>query len=82
MAFFIEKRRFLCYNKLRYRGGSSMDVKERINELKEKLNEASVAYYVNDNPIMEDYEYDRLMEELIHLEEENPSLKTDRKSVV
>ena len=53
-----------------------MDVKERINELKEKLNEASIAYYVNDNPIMEDYEYDRLMDELIHLEEENPSLKT------
>ena len=43
-----------------------MDVKERINELKEKLNEASIAYYVNDNPIMEDYEYDRLMDELIH----------------
>ena len=53
-----------------------MDILERINEIKEKLNEASVAYYVNDNPIMEDYEYDMLMEELIRLEEENPSLKT------
>lgn len=53
-----------------------MDIQDRINEIKEKLNEASVAYYVNDNPIMEDYEYDMLMEELIRLEEENPSLKT------
>lgn len=53
-----------------------MDILERINEIKDKLNEASVAYYVNDNPIMEDYEYDMLMEELIRLEEENPSLKT------
>ncbi|RIA75852.1 DNA ligase (NAD+) [Anaeroplasma bactoclasticum] len=53
-----------------------MDILERIKEIKEKLNEASVAYYVNDNPIMDDYEYDMLMEELIRLEEENPSLKT------
>ncbi len=49
---------------------------ERINELKEKINKANDAYYVNDNPIMEDYEYDRLMDELIKLEEKNPELKT------
>jgi DNA ligase (NAD+) len=58
------------------KGGKAMDILERIKEIKEKLNEASVAYYVNDNPIMDDYEYDMLMEELIRLEEENPSLKT------
>ena len=49
---------------------------DRINELKEILNKANEAYYVNDNPIMEDYEYDRLMNELISLEEANPELKT------
>jgi len=53
-----------------------MDTISRLNELKEILNKASEAYYVNDNPIMEDYEYDRLMEELIKIEEANPELKT------
>lgn len=53
-----------------------MDIQDRVNEIKEKLNEASVAYYVNDNPIMEDYEYDMLMDELIHIEEAHPELKT------
>ncbi len=53
-----------------------MDAKERIEELKEILNQASIDYYVNDNPKMEDYEYDRLMAELIDLEEKNPDLKT------
>ena len=53
-----------------------MDIKNRIDELKKILNEASVAYYVNDKPFMEDYEYDRLMNELIKLEDENPELKT------
>ena len=49
---------------------------ERIDELKEILNKASYQYYVLDNPIMEDYEYDRLMNELIKIEEEHPELKT------
>lgn len=48
----------------------------RVNELKEILNKASEAYYVYDNPIMEDYEYDKLLDELIKLEEEYPELKT------
>ncbi len=54
-----------------------MDAKIRIEELKEILNKASVEYYVNDNPTMEDYEYDRLMAELIELEDKNPELKTN-----
>lgn len=53
-----------------------MSAKDRINELKDILNKASEAYYVYDNPIMEDYEYDKLITELIALEEENPNLKT------
>ena len=53
-----------------------MDILERLNELKNKINEASIAYYVNDNPIMDDYEYDMLMNELIDIETKNPELKT------
>lgn len=53
-----------------------MDILERLNELKEKLNEASVAYYVNDNPIMSDYDYDMMMNELIDIETKHPELKT------
>ena len=53
-----------------------MELLDRVNELKDILNKASEAYYVNDKPIMEDYEYDRLMEELIKIENEHPELKT------
>ena len=53
-----------------------MDILERINELKRILTEAGIAYYVNDNPIMEDYEYDKLINELISLEEKYPEYKT------
>ena len=53
-----------------------MDAVDRIQVLKEQLNKASEAYYVYDNPIMEDYEYDKLMNELIDLEEKYPQLKT------
>ena len=48
----------------------------RIDELKEILNKASYQYYVLDDPIMEDYEYDKLMNELIKIENDNPELKT------
>ena len=43
---------------------------ERIKELVELLNEASNAYYVDDNPIMSDKEYDKLYDELELLEKE------------
>ena len=54
-----------------------MEALERINELKEIINKANEAYYVNDKPYMEDYEYDRLMAELISLEEKYPEYKTN-----
>ncbi|MDE7106156.1 MAG: NAD-dependent DNA ligase LigA [Anaeroplasmataceae bacterium] len=53
-----------------------MSVLDRIIELKEILNQASYEYYVMDNPTLEDYEYDRYMEELIRLENEHPELRT------
>ena len=51
-------------------------MEERIEELKKRIEEASYHYYVLDQPIMEDYEYDRLMTELIQIENEHPELKT------
>lgn len=43
---------------------------DRIKELVELLNKASDAYYVKDNPIMSDKEYDKLYDELELLEKE------------
>ena len=42
----------------------------RMKELIEKLNYASKMYYQNSNPIMTDYEYDKLYDELVNLEKE------------
>ena len=49
-----------------------MEVKERILELTQKLNEANNQYYVLDDPKMPDFEYDRLLRELETLEGEYP----------
>ena len=43
---------------------------ERMKELVELLNEASKAYYAQDKEIMSNYEYDKLYDELVDLEEE------------
>lgn len=53
-----------------------MDPKERIKELREKINYHNYRYYVLDQPEISDYEYDMLMRELIELEEKYPELKT------
>ncbi|MBQ9688303.1 NAD-dependent DNA ligase LigA, partial [bacterium] len=49
-----------------------MNAQERINFLKEKLNEANRLYYVEENPSLSDYEYDVLFRELKKLEKANP----------
>ena len=51
-----------------------MNVKERITELTNILNDANYRYYVMDDPVMLDFEYDRLLRELEDLEKENPAL--------
>ena len=45
-------------------------------DLREKLEKASYAYYVLDDPIMDDAEYDRLFRDLRQLEKEHPELWT------
>ena len=53
-----------------------MRASERAQELREQLNEASIAYHVDDAPIMEDATYDALYDELQRLEQEHPELVT------
>ena len=50
------------------------NIKNRIDELIKILNKASYEYYTLDNPSITDQEYDSLMDELIKLETNNPSL--------
>ncbi len=52
------------------------DVKQRVQELRQLLQKASYAYYVLDNPIMEDAVYDQLYRELQQLETQYPELVT------
>jgi DNA ligase (NAD+) len=48
----------------------------RVEELRSILRKADYAYYVEASPVIDDREYDRLYEELTHLESENPALIT------
>ena len=49
-----------------------MDALERINQLRKELKEYNYQYYVLNNPVVSDQEFDALLHELIRLEEENP----------
>ena len=50
------------------------ETEQRIAELRQLLHEYGHAYYVLDKPLVPDATYDELMQELIALEEANPSL--------
>lgn len=50
---------------------------KRVKELHQLLNKYGYEYYVLDKPSIPDAEYDALINELIHLEEQFPSLKTN-----
>jgi DNA ligase (NAD+) len=52
------------------------EIEQRAAQLRQKLQEASYAYYALDNPIMEDTVYDRLYRELQDLEAQYPALIT------
>lgn len=53
-----------------------MNAKERIEQIRSLLDKYNYEYYVLDNPSVDDTEYDRLMQELILLENENPELRS------
>ncbi|MBQ2988350.1 MAG: NAD-dependent DNA ligase LigA [Clostridia bacterium] len=48
-------------------------VQQRMKELEELINYHSRLYYINDAPIISDYEYDKLFYELVGLEEKYPA---------
>ncbi|KGR86555.1 MULTISPECIES: NAD-dependent DNA ligase LigA [Lysinibacillus] len=50
------------------------EIEQRIAELNKLLHEYGYAYYVLDKPVVADSVYDQLLQELIALEEANPSL--------
>ena len=51
-----------------------MEIKKRIEELTKILDEANYRYYVMDDPVMLDFEYDHLLRELEDLEKAHPDL--------
>ncbi|MDD4511118.1 MAG: NAD-dependent DNA ligase LigA, partial [Oscillospiraceae bacterium] len=53
-----------------------MDVTTEVQQLRKTIDEHNYRYYVKDNPVISDYEYDQMMRRLITLEEENPELIT------
>ncbi len=56
----------------------NLSVIERINFLVEKLNHYTTQYYQNDSSEISDFEFDKLLEELKKLEEENPQSQTSK----
>ncbi len=54
----------------------SQSVEETLNALKQTLHHYGVQYYVEDNPLVPDAEYDRLMRQLLDLEAQYPDMVT------
>ncbi|HBR17323.1 MAG: DNA ligase (NAD(+)) LigA [Deltaproteobacteria bacterium RIFCSPLOWO2_12_FULL_43_16] len=52
------------------------DIKKEIEKLREDINFHNYSYYVLDNPVISDAEYDKLMRQLEELEAKNPHLIT------
>jgi DNA ligase (NAD+) len=57
-------------------GSVPKQVADRVQELREEIRYHNYRYYVLDDPVITDAEFDRLMQELIRLEEEYPELVT------
>lgn len=53
-----------------------MDVQKEIDALRKEINYHSRLYYVEDAPVISDYDFDMLMQRLKKLEEEHPELVT------
>ena len=58
------------------------ELKSRVDELHHLLHKFNYEYHVLDNPSVPDSEYDKLLHELISIEEEHPELKTSESPTV
>ncbi|WFD11003.1 NAD-dependent DNA ligase LigA [Tepidibacter hydrothermalis] len=54
-----------------------MDIKKRVQEITEIINYHNHKYYVEDDPEIDDYDYDMLMNELIDIEKKYPEYKRE-----
>ncbi len=57
-------------------GSIPQDILARLKELREQINYHNYRYYVLDEPVVADAEFDRLLQELTRLEEQYPELVT------
>lgn len=53
-----------------------MEVQKRVEYLKNEINKSNYKYYVEENPYLSDFEYDKLFCELKELEAQYPELKS------
>ena len=56
---------------------STHQVKHRIEELSKQIEQHNYNYYVLDKPTISDYEFDKLLEELVDLEKKYPEFLSD-----
>ena len=54
-----------------------MDIKERMLDIISQIEKANYEYYTLDKPTISDFEYDKLMKELIEIETKYPELKVE-----
>ena len=55
---------------------SKLKIKKEIEELREEIRKHNYQYYVLDQPLVSDYEYDQLMRQLIKFEQGHPQFVT------
>ena len=54
-----------------------MDIKQRMLDIISQIEKANYEYYTLDKPTISDFEYDKLMHELIEIETKYPELKIE-----
>jgi len=71
-----EKRLYTLAKSLIEKKGEK-DMNDEVEELRMVINYADWKYYVQDDPVLSDFEYDTIFKKLKHLEEQHPELVTE-----